>query len=360
MRNPFKRVAAPETARPTLRERLSATKAKARQVLAVNAVIARKPSPAPAVDRIALVNYASWLCMERRMVCMELYPHMGERADRFVIAANAADRFHYPTAGGFPSGITTAPKPSTRAVQVLDMVGVDWRADLGNGANLDPPAMRDDGQRPVVSHGWPRLDAALLDAFDDLTRLDAAQLAMGKAGLCAARNADTVPGYDGLEAARDDALVRVCGTRAESLTGLQVKAKAILTESVADIYEDARSIGRSLAEDILGATNRTIEPRPDPILGMIAEGRRLLREVDAAYAASPDADDDDPRFRARNDLMRQMWSHIDGVVLKTVPQTAAGCRELARFEVEFFDSQGVTISNDERAIVGLIAASPLL
>lgn len=42
----------------------------------------------------ALINYASWLFMERRMVCRELYPQMGARSDRFVLSANAAEKFH--------------------------------------------------------------------------------------------------------------------------------------------------------------------------------------------------------------------------------------------------------------------------
>lgn len=364
MRNPFKRAAQTDPARPTLRERLNATKAKAKRVLAVNAIIADRPSSTPAVDRVALVNYASWLYMEHRMVCRELYPHMGERADRFVVAANAAEQFHYPTGGGFPSTLTTAPKPSTRAVRVLDMVGVDWRSDLNNRAHLDSPSRRDDGRRPAVSHGWPRLDAALLDAFDDLTRLDAARLAMGKAGLCAARNTDTVPGYDGLEDARDDALVRIRDTSAESLIGLQVKAKAILTNSVADIYEDARAIGRSLAGDILGATNHTIEPRPDPVFAVIEESRRLQSLVEAASRLPQPAGTLDP-LPEQIAAIEAFNDHAMNVVLTTVPNTAQGCRALARYVASYQREQNTPLDEDDRGeqnlrVLDLIARSPLI
>ncbi|MCJ2044421.1 hypothetical protein MKK58_07720 [Methylobacterium sp. J-078] len=116
----------------------------------------------------------------------------------------------------------------------------------------------------------------------------------------------------------------------------------------------------TVVQDIeaLGALT-TQTPGADPIFDMIDEARRQLREVDAAYAASADATDDDPRFKARNILHGELWAYIDKAILVTVPRTAAGCRELARFSVAFEESQGVPISDDPHAVTSLIARSPL-
>ena len=56
-----------------------------------------------------------------------------------------------------------------------------------------------------------------------------------------------------------------------------------------------------------------------------------------------------------------MWEHVRGVLLKTVPTTAAGCVALARFTREFTEDQGVPLeyeSNDP--VLDLIARSPAL
>lgn len=358
MRNPFARVAKTETARPSLRQRLKTTKAKAKQVLAVNRVLLKpEAKPAP-VDRVALVNYASWLFMERRMVCRELYPHMGPGADRFVLTANAAEAFHFPL-GIFPSPSTTEEKASARAVKVLDMVGVDWRSDLtdsGRG-HLDSPSRRDTGERPAVPYGWPKVDSELLDALDNLNRLDAAQAAMGKVGI-AERDLDTVPGYDGLEDARSEALDRLGKARAESLIGLQVKARALLTQSVSDIAGEAfAEIAESLARDLLGATNSIIEPRPDPIFAAIKECERLEAACAAEYAKASDGDSTDSQSEAVGAVFDQ-WR---GVVLKTVPTTDRGCAALARFAPGFSDRWASSLdSPDTLAVFDLISRSPML
>ncbi|KQQ39138.1 hypothetical protein ASF58_22870 [Methylobacterium sp. Leaf125] len=58
------------------------------------------------------------------------------------------------------------------------------------------------------------------------------------------------------------------------------------------------------------------------------------------------------------------WTHVDGVLLKTVPTTAAGCAALARFAVEFLADEGWVLDehegNEHTRILDLIARSPML
>lgn len=100
----------------------------------------------------------------------------------------------------------------------------------------------------------------------------------------------------------------------------------------------------------------------DPIFDMIAEGRRLMGVANALYArpAFPVHEEQLVREEENGDALGGLWEHCDETILKTVPRTAAGCRELARFGVEYFESMGVAISDDEQAITSLIAKSPLL
>ncbi|MBO1019340.1 hypothetical protein IPV08_05095 [Methylobacterium sp. SD274] len=58
--------------------------------------------------------------------------------------------------------------------------------------------------------------------------------------------------------------------------------------------------------------------------------------------------------------MLDLVEYCRGVVLQTVPLTAAGCRELARFAVEYFEHQDVPIDDDHQAVTSLIARSPFL
>ncbi|MCJ2036458.1 hypothetical protein [Methylobacterium sp. J-068] len=41
------------------------------------------------------------------------------------------------------------------------------------------------------------------------------------------------------------------------------------------------------------------------------------------------------------------FAHVDGVLLKTVPTTAAGCAALARFAVEFLADEGFSLDEDQ-------------
>src|ERR1700680_1481845 len=48
-----------------------------------------------ATDRRALEAYASWLFMERRILCGELWPQMGADAERWDFADNAGYGWHF-------------------------------------------------------------------------------------------------------------------------------------------------------------------------------------------------------------------------------------------------------------------------
>ena len=79
MRNPFKRQPRPAD-KPTLRERMAATREKFGRTLRVHRALNDPTTTTePAPNRAALVNYATFLAWERNRVCAELYPHLGAR-----------------------------------------------------------------------------------------------------------------------------------------------------------------------------------------------------------------------------------------------------------------------------------------
>jgi len=131
------------------------------------AAIVAVPTTAPASpqtsDRRALEAYASWLFMERRILCGELWPDMGAEAERYDYYDNAGAGWHFRGDGDWRD----LPQPSTRAATVLDLVGVDWRQpkeDLG----LDHA---DSGERPPLPPGWPHPEADLLKLGAEFDRL---------------------------------------------------------------------------------------------------------------------------------------------------------------------------------------------
>jgi hypothetical protein len=105
MRNPFALLAKRDDAKPSLRERLVATKEKYGRTLRADRAL-KPPALEPAVNRTALMNYATWLSFKRVRVCSELYPHMGVKASQFVLTSNAAERFFY------PDGINSLSRPT--------------------------------------------------------------------------------------------------------------------------------------------------------------------------------------------------------------------------------------------------------
>ncbi|MFJ7441268.1 hypothetical protein ACIQW5_26900 [Methylorubrum thiocyanatum] len=316
---------------------------------------------APSVDRAALVNYATFLAWERNRVCAELYPHLGTKAAGFVLGMNAAERFFHGNAES-RADRPGLPPASSRAVKVLDLVGIDWRSDpqgdgIERGIGNTGPYI-DNGQRPAVPHGWPDLDAAIVTAAGDLVKIEAAIGVLLKGE---SRDADEVPGYSALDEERDESLDTLSVQKASTLSGLQAKARTLLSRDRATDPSWIADLGASLARDIIGADSRAIEPRPDPIFALIEEACRLTAEHGRLHAAAGSHSDEHPAWAAESEAHRAMWEHIRGTLLKTVPATAAGCIALARFASEFTKDQGVPLeyeSNDP--VLDLIARSPAL
>ncbi|MCJ2055934.1 hypothetical protein MKL09_05140 [Methylobacterium sp. J-048] len=179
LRTSLQRLARRDPTAPSLRERLASatvrlsdTKERAGRAAKAAKILMKAPEPAPEPpNRVALINYSTWLWHERRRVCSELHPHLGTRADAFVMGLNAAEDWHYD--GRDRSGGWAEKPPATpRAIQILDLVGVNWRADVERGlSHLDTKDYQDSGERPKLPHGWPAPDAVLVEALDDLTRL---------------------------------------------------------------------------------------------------------------------------------------------------------------------------------------------
>jgi hypothetical protein len=97
----------------------------------------------------ALHAYAAWLHMERRILCGEIWPHMGTEAERYTWMDNAGADWHFRGRGDL--AWNEGQQPSARAASVLDLVGVDWRKpreDLGLNHT-------DSGHRPELPAGWP-------------------------------------------------------------------------------------------------------------------------------------------------------------------------------------------------------------
>ena len=317
---------------PSLRERLASataslaeTKVRAGTAAKVAGVLMKPPEPEPEpVDRVALVNYATWLHFERTRVCNELYPHMGGKAECFVLTLNAAERFFY------PDGISDyrsdawkrVPPPSTRALQILDLVGVDWRQDLNDDTRrfFDEGGRADTGARSEMPRGWPVPDAALLNAVADLQRLDAMLAAIPSP---ADHDLDELPEWRALDAARDTAIETLTRTRAKTMPGLQAKAQALLRTSCQHFADPFEAISEGLARDLIGGGQSMIEPKPDPIHARIEAVRGCIRDCEAAQSLPQPPGRIDP-LPEQTAASAALHASLD-VLVATVPTTARGC-----------------------------------
>lgn len=99
---------------------------------------------------------------------------------------------------------------------------------------------------------------------------------------------------------------------------------------------------------------------PDPILAAIAETRCLTEaRIHAANLPQP-AGSIDP-LPEQTAALEAFFAHVDGVLLKTVPTTAAGCAALARYAVDFLADEGFVLDeqgSEHVRILELIARSP--
>ncbi len=149
----------PSGAGPSMTRRILMNSMVALPIAAAVPVAAPAMSLAPSAgtDRRALEAYASWLLMERRILCGELWPHMGAKAEDYDWFDNAGHGWHFHGDGDWRD----LPQPSSRAAAVLDLVGVDWRQPKRDmGLNHE-----DTSDRPELPPGWPAVhpDAILLE-----------------------------------------------------------------------------------------------------------------------------------------------------------------------------------------------------
>ena len=72
--------------------------------------------------RAEMEAYREWLFMEGRLLGMELYPEMGDDADRVIPCNTGAGELHLPPCGSWRK----IAKPSSRAVRILTAVGANF------------------------------------------------------------------------------------------------------------------------------------------------------------------------------------------------------------------------------------------
>ena len=86
--------------------------------------------------------------MERQILCRELYPWMGKEAERFIFNDQAGSDWHFSGRGDL--ALNEGPQPCSRAVAVLELVGVDWRSGKGDWLSVD------NGNQPQLIPTDPR------------------------------------------------------------------------------------------------------------------------------------------------------------------------------------------------------------
>ena len=72
--------------------------------------------------RAEMEAYREWLAMEGRLLGMELYPEMGDDADRVIPCNTGTGEIHLPPCGSWRK----IAKPSSRAVRILTAVGANF------------------------------------------------------------------------------------------------------------------------------------------------------------------------------------------------------------------------------------------
>jgi hypothetical protein len=212
-------------------------------VVPANAVSVSSPTLTEPPDRHVLESYGAWLHMERRLLCRELYPHMCKDAERFIFADNAGFDWHFCGRGDLEWD--QGPQPSSRAVAVLDLAGVDWRRRQPNHPDLYAV---DNGDRPPLPANWPQVDGELRQAFDDIVEMDAAIATLHKQH---GDDADSRDDYLECQDMRDDAIATLIDVRASSTAGIMAKASALQLKVLFEDYERHQEIALSLADDLI-------------------------------------------------------------------------------------------------------------
>jgi hypothetical protein len=219
---------------PTRRHFL--TVAAAGSIAGLSPAIAAAMTSTSATDRRALEAYASWLFMERRILCGELWPQMGAEAERYVSQGNAGADWHFRGDGDWRD----LPQPSTRAANVLDLVGVDWKQDR-------EMSHVDTRERQPLPDGWPGIDTELVRAAQDLQAVEQAI-----DDLC--RKYDEADGrddYRALEDRRNENTATLITIQAKSTAGIQAKAASLRLRAMIADRDQHQQIAVSLADDLV-------------------------------------------------------------------------------------------------------------
>jgi hypothetical protein len=204
---------------------------------------AMSSAPATDTDRRALEAYASWLLMERRILCGELWPDEGAQAERYDWHDNAGAGWHLRGRGDL--AWNEGPQPSSRAAAVLDLVGVDWRQPKRDmGLNHE-----DSGARPPLPARWPELDGELTNAYEEIVSLDVKISVF--CDTISDEDRETHQGYLDAEDARFEAIDRLIEIPARSWKGIKAKASALNMRQILDDSQRTRGLGESLADDVL-------------------------------------------------------------------------------------------------------------
>lgn len=202
------------------------------------AITATEAVSQPTADRRALEAYASWLFMERRLLCMALYPDLGIKAERYDFALNAGYGWHFRGSQDWRD----LPQPASRAVAILDLVGVDWR----NQEHSEWQYV-DSGRRPSIA-GFSAADSQLVTAVREIQILDLRiQELHDKFG----DDADGRDDYHEMEARRDEVLEILATIPARSHEGLVAKAEALTQRRLIEDFERHGAVASSLADDVL-------------------------------------------------------------------------------------------------------------
>lgn len=262
-------------------------------------------------DRHALQSYASWLFYERRLVCMELYPDL-PRPDAFVMAGNIGFDWHTRREPG--KTWADLPPPSSRALAVLDAVGVDWKSDKSRREGRDPiPLPR--GSGAALPGNWPHADAELLSASVELTTLD-----LGIDGYLTKHPdalEETDPEFKALEDRRWAVLDLLASTPAHTVEGMRVKAEALELKPILDDHETMGAIAASLADDVRRLTDfDRAERAADPdvrLKEVYARWQAKCEEIEAA----PDEDQD-----RLMDELREIETAVRAYPVETLPGLA--------------------------------------
>jgi hypothetical protein len=139
--------------------------------------------------------------------------------------------------------------------------------------------------------------------------------------------------------------------------------------------DTARPSLREHAASLKASAARVIRRKPvdaapvadgaaDPIFAAIDETRRLNWARDHAAKLPQPIGTVDP-LPQQESAADAFHAHVDNVLMRTVPTTAAGCSALARYALQFREDQGFNLdedaSNEQHVrILDLIARSPML